>query len=145
VAGSEIHPGEWWVVVAHAVAFGSAYALGPANPSFILVLAVHHEVQYLYFTYAMARREVPNNGALATGIGLPTKSLSLKPMHNPGRTPRPELKSAAAFMLWPVVGFVGAVVGGWLQLKWLAPLGLGGLFCHYWLDGRIWIRKSVRS
>ena len=31
-------------------------------------------------------------------------------------------------MLWPVVGFVGAVVGGWLQLKWLAPLGLGGTF-----------------
>ena len=48
--------GEWWVVVAHAVAFGSAYALGAANASFILVLAVHHEVQYLYFTYAMARR-----------------------------------------------------------------------------------------
>ena len=49
------------------------------------------------------------------------------------------------FSFWPVVGFVGAVVGGWLELKWLAPLGVGGLFCHYWLDGRIWIRRSIQS
>jgi hypothetical protein len=45
-----VHPGEWWVVLAHAVAFGSGYALGASNASFLLVLAVHHEVQYLYFT-----------------------------------------------------------------------------------------------
>jgi hypothetical protein len=51
----------------------------------------------------------------------------------------------ASFLLWPVVGFVGAVVGGWLQLNWLAPLGLGGLFCHYWLDGRIWTRRSLNG
>ena len=44
------------MVLAHAVAFGSAYVLGASNASFLLVLAVHHEVQYLYFTYAMARR-----------------------------------------------------------------------------------------
>ena len=50
-----LHPGERWVVLAHAVAFGSAYVLGATNASFLLVLAVHHEVQYLYFTYAMAR------------------------------------------------------------------------------------------
>jgi hypothetical protein len=41
---------------AHDVAFGSGYVLGASNASFLLVLAVHHEVQYLYFTYAMARR-----------------------------------------------------------------------------------------
>jgi hypothetical protein len=44
------------VVLAHAVAFGSGYFLGASNASFVLVLAVHHEVQYLYFAYAMARR-----------------------------------------------------------------------------------------
>jgi hypothetical protein len=47
--------GSWWVVLAHTVAFGSGYVLGASNVSFLLVLAVHHEVQYLYFTYAMAR------------------------------------------------------------------------------------------
>src|ERR1051325_7573158 len=51
-----VHPGEWWVVIAHAVAFGSGYVLGASNASYLLVMAVHHEVQYLYFTYAMARR-----------------------------------------------------------------------------------------
>lgn len=136
-----IHPGELWVVAAHAVAFGSAYALGAANASFILVLAVHHEVQYLYFTYAAASRPVSNNGAVPTAMDLSANSLGLKAAHHLGRAPRPELNSAAAFMLWPVVGFVGAIVGAWLELNWLAPLGLGGLFCHYWLDGRIWIRR----
>jgi len=72
------------------------------------------------------------------------KNLALKSSHIPVGAPRTDLKSAAAFLLWPVVGFVGAVAGGRLQLKWLAPLGVGGLFCHYWLDGRIWIRKSIR-
>jgi hypothetical protein len=56
-----------------------------------------------------------------------------------------EVKLAAAFLLWPVIGFVGAVLGGWLQLAWLAPLGMGGLFCHYWLDGRIWTRRSLNA
>jgi chromate transporter len=41
-----------------------------------------------------------------------------------------------------VIGFAGAVFGGWAQVSWLAPLGMGGLFCHYWLDGRIWTRRS---
>jgi hypothetical protein len=145
VAASRIHPGEWWVVVAHAVAFGSAYALGPANASFILVLAVHHEVQYLYFTYAMARRTAPDNGVVETAIDVSVKSLSSKNSSNPIPGPRPESNCVASFLLWPVVGFVGAVVGGWLQLNWLAPLGLGGLFCHYWLDGRIWTRQSLNA
>ena len=136
--GLLVHPGEYWVVLAHAIAFGSAYALGAANASFFLVLAVHHEVQYLYFTYAMARRAAPGNG-VAVSIGLADVS------HNAGLAPRSELKTAAAYLLWPVIGFVAAVVGGWLELKWLAPLGVGGLFCHYWLDGRIWIRRSLHS
>jgi hypothetical protein len=55
---------------------------------------------------------------------------------------RHEVRHAASFLRWPVIGFVGAVLGGWLQLAWLAPLGIGGLFCHYWLDGRIWTRRS---
>ena len=50
-----VHPGEWWVVLAHVVAFGSGYVLGASHASFLLVLAVHHEVQYLYFTYAVGR------------------------------------------------------------------------------------------
>jgi len=44
-----------------------------------------------------------------------------------------------------VIGFGGAVAGGWLSLEWLAPLGAGGLFCHYWLDGRIWTRRSLNA
>ena len=55
---------ERWVVLAHAVAFGSAYVLGATNASFLLVLVVHHEVQYLYFTYAVARWPM---GARQTG------------------------------------------------------------------------------
>ena len=118
-----IHPGEWWVVLAHAAAFGSSYALGATNASFLLVLAVHHEIQYLYFTYAMARRAsaYPMSGSAAARVPV------------------------ASFLFWPVVGFSGAVVGGALQLSWLAPLGVGGLFCHYWLDGRIWTRRAFRS
>ena len=75
------------------------------------LLAVHHEVQYLAFTYAMARREG------VRGIG------------------------PFSYVLWPGLGLAGAVAGGWLELRWLAPLGIGGLFCHYWLDGRIWTRR----
>ncbi|HTM09203.1 MAG TPA: hypothetical protein VL754_12525 [Verrucomicrobiae bacterium] len=119
-----VHPGEWWIVLAHAAAFGSSYALGATNASFLLVLAVHHEIQYLYFTYAMARPPSghgPVSGAAATRV------------------------SIVSFLFWPVLGFSGAVVGGALQLSWLAPLGLGGLFCHYWLDGRIWTRKAFQN
>jgi len=55
---------------------------------------------------------------------------------------RVEAEQAASFLLWPGIGFVGAIVGGWSQLGWLAPLGMGGLFCHYWLDSRIWTRRA---
>jgi hypothetical protein len=143
-AASRVHPGEWWVVLAHALAFGSGYALGAANASFLLVLAVYHEVQYLYFTYAMARRSAtldvskPDNGSAING-------LDMKASYYPACVPRGDIKFAASFLLWPVIGFVGAVAGAWLQLGWLAPLGVGGLFCHYWLDGRIWTRRSFQN
>ena len=141
-SGLQIHPGERWIVLAHAVAFGSAYVLGASNASFILVLAVHHEVQYLYFTCAMARCSMAfdankaNGGSVVRGLG--TKALL-------DATPRANVKFAASFLLWPVVGLTGFLAGSWLQLAWLAPLGMGGLFCHYWLDGRIWTRRSFQK
>jgi hypothetical protein len=54
--GVLVHPGERWLVLANAVGFGSAYVLGAWTSSFVLVLALHHEAQYLCFTYALARR-----------------------------------------------------------------------------------------
>ncbi|MFI5224112.1 MAG: hypothetical protein ACHQX3_07725, partial [Nitrospirales bacterium] len=140
-----IHPGEWWVVLAHGVAFGSSYVLGASNVSFYLVLAVHHEVQYLYFTYAMARRQGNLPEVVKTADGLATIELNSKVSDNFARVLQTEVKSAVSFLLWPVIGFVGAVIGGWSQLQWLAPLGMGGLFCHYWLDGRIWTRRSFQN
>lgn len=137
-----VHPGESWVVLAHAIAFGSAYALGASNASFVLVLAVHHEVQYLYFTYAMASRPEASRAVTPSTVDESVNNLGSTASQHAGGAPRTQWQSAASFLLWPVAGFVGAVVGGWLQLKWLAPLGLGGLFCHYWLDGRIWIRRT---
>jgi hypothetical protein len=122
-----LHPGERWVVLAHAVAFGSSYVLGATNASFLLVLAVHHEAQYLYFTYAMARwpRGTYKHERLKAESG------------------QSEIRFAASFALWPLIGLTGAIVGGWYQLPLLAPLGVGGLFCHYWLDGRIWTRRAM--
>jgi hypothetical protein len=124
-----LHPAERWVVLAHAVAFGSSYVLGATNASFLLVLAVHHEVQYLYFAYAMARWP----GGIHKHERLKAES---------GQS---EIRFAASFALWPLIGLAGAIVGGWYQLPWLVPLGVGGLFCHYWLDGRIWTRRSMAS
>jgi hypothetical protein len=136
-----VHPGEWWVVLAHAVAFGSGYVLGAANASFLLVLAVHHEVQYLYFTFAMTRR--PENFRAVSQPGIETAAKDIDSRTCEGRRGlRTELKHAASFAVWPIIGFVGAIVGGWSELEWLAPLGMGGLFCHYWLDGRIWTRRG---
>jgi hypothetical protein len=138
-----VHPGEGWVVLAHAVAFGSGYVLGASNVSFLLVLAVHHEVQYLYFTYAMARRPRNFHTVGQTVIDVASRDLSPESDANrDGRVLRNEAGQAAAFLTWPVIGFAGAIVGGWFQLEWLAPLGVGGLFCHYWLDSRIWTRRA---
>jgi hypothetical protein len=138
-----IHPGEWWTVLAHGVAFGSGYVLGASNASFLLVLAVHHEVQYLYFTYAVSRSGTFNDRTQKVVQPVMNRSgaQSMK-----SRLPfQSELLHAAAFAVWPVIGFAGACAGGWLDLAWLAPLGTGGLFCHYWLDGRIWTRRSLQQ
>jgi hypothetical protein len=143
-AGILVHPGEWWVVLAHAVAFGSGYVLGASNASFLLVLAVHHEVQYLYFTYAMARHSSGSHAVSEAGIDAVPKNVRAKASNQDWPALRTEAGHAASFLVWPVIGFVGAIVGGWSQLKWLTPLGMGGLFCHYWLDGRIWTRRSFK-
>jgi hypothetical protein len=140
-----VHPGEWWVVLAHAVAFGSGYALGASNASFLLVLAVHHEVQYLYFTYAMARHPRGFHSASKAGIDAAMKDLHANASKQYGEALRTEAGHAASFLVWPVIGFAGAIVGGWFEFEWLAPLGMGGLFCHYWLDGRIWTRRSLKN
>jgi hypothetical protein len=141
-SGIRVHPGERWVVLAHAVAFGSGYVLGASNASFLLVLAVHHEVQYLYFAYAMSRRSAIVSGASKHETDRATRHSYSTALSREDDV-RFELKHAASFLVWPVIGFVGAVVGGWWELEWLAPLGLGGLFCHYWLDGRIWTRRAM--
>jgi hypothetical protein len=139
--GCAVHPGEWWIVLAHSVAFGSAYALGASTPSFLLVLAVHHEVQYLYFTYAMSRRTVTNHQRSKTrNDAAPALGVADAPCRTRSKA-RGELRHAGYFLFWPVIGFSGAMAGGWLELEWLAPLGMGGLFCHYWLDARIWRRR----
>jgi hypothetical protein len=140
-----IHPGEWWVVLAHAVAFGSAYVLGASNASFLLVLAVHHEVQYLYFTYAMARHAARFDAVSEARTIAATKDLHAKVSNQDGRALRIQAGHAASFLVWPVIGLAGAIAGGWFELEWLAPMGIGGLFCHYWLDGRIWTRRSFAN
>jgi hypothetical protein len=137
-----VHPGEWWVVLAHAVAFGSGYALGASNASFLLVLAVHHEVQYLYFAYAMSRRSAILSGACKSATDGAMRHSYSTALSAREEDVRFELKHAASFLAWPVISFGGAVVGGWFALEWLAPLGMGGLLCHYWLDGRIWTRRG---
>ena len=136
-----IHPGERWVVLAHAVAFGSSYILGASNASFLFVLAVHHEVQYLYFTYAVSRRHLFSHPRRAGLEPLASAKWSLKT----ACCQQSGWRHAAAFSIWPVLGFAGALAGGWLKLPWLAPLGTGGLFCHYWLDGRIWTRRALHG
>ena len=132
------------MILAHAVAFGSGYVLGASNASFLLVLAVHHEVQYLYFTYAMSRRsavvagasrhEVPRSEAFLFNCFIETQMMS-----------RSEVKHAAAFSCLAGDRFCRSRRRWLVDLPWLAPLGTGGLFCHYWLDGRIWTRKSFQS
>ena len=120
VAG--VHPGERWLVLANAVAFGSAYVVGAWSVSFILVLAVHHEVQYLYFTYAVARRD------------------EVSPAH--GLVP--ELRRVARFAVWPVIGlasWAACMYSGWDALL---PFLTAGLLGHYWLDGRIWTARARR-
>jgi hypothetical protein len=118
----EVHPGERWLVVANALAFGSAYVLGAWSVSFILVLVVHHEVQYLYFTYAMARR------AASARLSRPSG----------------ELRLLGSFIVWPLIGLASWAVCQYYDSAWLTPFLVSGLLCHYWLDGRIWTGRARR-
>jgi hypothetical protein len=118
----QVHPGERWLVVANALAFGSAYVLGVWTVSFILVLVLQHEVQYLYFTYAMARRSA---GARLRSLGA-------------------ELRLLASFAIWPTLGLAGWAACKLSELPWLTPFLVGGLLCHYWLDSRIWTARARR-
>ena len=141
----QLHAGELWVVLAHAVGFGSGYVLGASNTSFLLVLAVHHEVQYLCFAYAMGRRSGSDQRAPENKTDRAIGGYyGTAPFKREGVF-RSELKHAACFVVWPAIGLGGAVGGSWLALAWLAPLSVGGLFCHYWLDGRIWTRRSLAT
>jgi hypothetical protein len=117
-----VHPGERWLVLANAVAFGSAYVLGAWSASFVLVLAVHHEVQYLYFTYAVARRgEAPG-----------------------GRGFTAELRRLARFAVWPGIGIASWAACTYSGFDALLPFLTAGLLGHYWLDGRIWSARARR-
>jgi len=115
-----IHPGERWLVLANALAFGSAYVLGAWSVSFILVLVVHHEVQYLYFTYAMARRSTFSSLGHASG----------------------ELRLFASFLIWPAIGLATWAICQRLEAAWVPAFLISGLLIHYWLDGRIWTRRA---
>jgi hypothetical protein len=117
---ARVHPGEPWLVVSHAAAFGSAYVVGTWSPAFMLILVIHHEVQYLYFTYAMARRSRSLDGL------------------------RPELRLLGSFSIWPVLGLASWAVCKGSELEWLEPFLTAGLLCHYWLDGRIWTARARR-
>ena len=116
-----VHPGEWWLVIANALAFGSAYVLGAWSFSFILVLALHHEIQYLCFTYAVHR-----------------------PCNTPPSATGAELRRLASYALWPVIGLASWAACKVADVEWLAPLLIGGLLCHYWLDSRIWTARARR-
>jgi hypothetical protein len=117
-----VHPGERALVVAHGAGFGSAYVLGAWTASFVLVLAIHHEVQYLYFTYALARRADP-----AAGHGWIR-----------------EARRLARFAIWPAIGLASWALCVWSELPLLEPFLTAGLLAHYWLDGRIWTARARR-
>ena len=121
-AGEIVHPAERWLVLANAVAFGSAYVAGAWSAGFVLVLVLHHEVQYLYFTYAMARRASPDR--------------------RPG--PGGELRLLGSFAVWPAVGLATWAACTLSGLAWLSPFLAAGLLSHYWLDGRIWTARARR-
>ena len=99
-------------MLAHAVAFGSAYVLSATSASFLLVLAVHHEVQYLYFTYAMARWPMAAHKQENPKIG----------------NRQSKIRFAASFALWPLIGLAGALGSSWCRLEWFVPLELADYF-----------------
>jgi hypothetical protein len=118
-----VHPAERWLVLANAATFGAAYVVGAWMESFILALVLHHEVQYLAFTYATARSRVaePMDGA------------------------RANLRLLASFATWPALGLASWVAcRGWDPPGSLEPFLTAGLLAHYWLDGRIWTARARR-
>ncbi len=121
-AADGVHPGERWLVLANALGFGSAYVLGAWTSSFVLVLAIHHEVQYLYFTYAVARRAHVSDH----------------------RSFGPEVRRLAGFAVWPAIGLASWVVCTTFDVAALDPFLTAGLLGHYWLDGRIWTARARR-
>jgi hypothetical protein len=120
--GTVVHPGERWLVVANALGFACAYVLGAWTASFILVLVIHHEVQYLHFTYAVARQADPSRmpGAVA------------------------EVRRLARFARWPAIGLASYAACKVSGLGVLEPFLTAGLLGHYWLDGRIWTARARR-
>jgi hypothetical protein len=117
-----VHPGERWLVVANALGFGSAYVLGAGNSWFVLVLAIHHEVQYLFFTYALARG-TPSSGGSGAVV---------------------EVGRLARFAVWPVLGLASWAACTMTGIGGLEPFLTAGLLAHYWLDGRIWNARARR-
>jgi hypothetical protein len=90
--------------------------------SFVLVLAIHHEVQYLYFTYAVARKaEIPGGPAFV-----------------------PEIRRLARFAVWPAIGLASWAACAYSGIEALQPFLIAGLLGHYWLDGRIWTARARR-
>ena len=143
---TQVHPGERWTVLAHSVAFGSGYLLGPVNASFLFVLTVHHEIQYLYFVFAVSRRFSANALAARNPAEAGRRSAFFCPALSERQYKlQSQLNHAANFLLWPLIAGAAAAAGAWFSVEWLAPLGAGGLFCHYWLDGRIWTRRSFQT
>ena len=88
--------------------FGSAYVLGAWTASFVLVLAVHHEVQYLYVTDAVARRA---EGSRDRGVA-------------------PELRRLAGFAVWPAIGLASWAACAFSGLDALLPFLTAGLLGH---------------
>jgi hypothetical protein len=118
-----VHLAERWLVIANAVGLGSAYLVGASLAAFVLVLVIHHEVQYLAFTYATARA-----GAARSALGV-----------------RAHLALLASFAAWPALGLATwALCRGWDPPATLAPFLTAGLLAHYWLDSRIWTGRARR-
>ena len=87
------------MVLAQAVAFGSAYLLGASNASFLLVLPVYHEIHYLYFTYATARRTAVNCGNSRKATHQATQGLDAQSSFNARRLLPREVKFAASYLV----------------------------------------------
>lgn len=119
--GPGVHPGERWLVAAHAAALGTAYFLGARRVSFLLVLAVFHEIQYLYFAWAVAR---PKEAT-------PSRAAELR-------------RFLFGFLRWPILSVLFGLYLNHGEAPWVIPLGQGVLLAHYWLDGVIWKGPAMR-